>query len=258
MPPRLRIPGQTTRISDGWAAHRARGSLGGIDFVDGYGTPIYAQADGVVTIVDNSPDGSGGRYVRVTFADGSSTECLHASQWICSRGQVVRRNQLIGYSGASAFGSNYGTGGPHIHNHAITPSGVRIDPTPYIDWDGSTPAGIGSNYTPIPGDETVLLNIGDEDMRLLWDVIGGKPTNGYLQTAMGTTVLSQQEYNLFFRAITSDQKRTPFRATTATWTPVGIDGYPHLFTPGEMAIMDAAIERCQDDFLTKLAKKLGK
>lgn len=108
----LRQPGNTTNISDDYPTHLRWGSLGGDDLTDPYGTPVHAQLDNAqVTIVDNSPDGSGGRYSRVTGPDGDSVESLHQSSVTAARGQNVNADTVIGLSGASAFGSNYGTGG---------------------------------------------------------------------------------------------------------------------------------------------------
>jgi hypothetical protein len=153
----LRHPGATTRISDNWADHRARGSLGGTDFVDSYGTPVHAALDAAyVSIVDNSPDGSGGRVCRVTGPDGDSVERLHHHAVTAYRGQRVNAEDVVGISGASAYGSNYGTGGPHIHEHGISAGGVRFNLEPYY-WflsGGSAPAS-GSNATPITEEDNM-------------------------------------------------------------------------------------------------------
>lgn len=147
----LREPGNTTAISDNNADHVSRGSLGGTDFKDGYGTPVHAQLDGVVTIVDNSPDGSGGRYSRVTGNDGGgSVESLHQSSVTAYRGMPTDPETVIGVSGASAYGSNYGTGGPHIHNHGVP---IRNLEPYYWFLNGGTSTAAGSNTTPFEEDD---------------------------------------------------------------------------------------------------------
>lgn len=152
----LRHPGNTTRISDNNADHVRRGSLGGTDFVDPYGTPVHAQLPGgVVTIVDNSPSGSGGRYSRVTGPDGDSVESLHQHAVTAVRGQrIATEDDVIGVSGASAFGSNTGTGGPHIHNHGVPMRNLE----PYY-WflNGGSQAAAG-NVTPIEEDDMFTDN----------------------------------------------------------------------------------------------------
>jgi hypothetical protein len=162
----LRQPGNTTNISDDYQTHLYRGSLGGDDLTDPYGTPVHAQLnDAVVTIVDNSPDGSGGRYSRVTGPDGDSVESLHQASVIAGRGQRVDEHDQIGVSGASAFGSNYGTGGPHIHNHGVHAAGARFSLEPYYWWlnGGSSSPASGGNAVPIGNtttetDDTEMLS----------------------------------------------------------------------------------------------------
>lgn len=167
--PRLLIPGDTTNVSDNWDAHRARGSLGGTDFTDGRGTTMRAMAPGVVTIVDNSPDGSGGRYVQIRLDDGSFIEELHATAVTAVRGQRVGYRGALGISGGSGYGSDYYYG-PHIHAHGITPQGVRYNLEPYIDWANPTSlAGNGGGTLITEGEDSVLsfiiLNSGaDNDL----------------------------------------------------------------------------------------------
>ncbi|WP_165906047.1 M23 family metallopeptidase [Agromyces badenianii] len=150
-------PGGTLAISDGWAEHRARGSLGGTDYLDGYGTPIRAMAAGTVVMVDSNPDGSGGRMITIRHADGNSTEVLHADRWIVSRGQAVSPGQIIGYSGGSGFGADryYGA---HTHAHEVSATGIRRDVQPHVQHVHpltSSPAGGGTSP---------ISNRGDTDM----------------------------------------------------------------------------------------------
>lgn len=130
-------PCDTHNISDHWAEHRARGSAGGTDFTAAYGSSLYAMADGVVTIADASPSGSGGRYIQISHGAmgpcaSVKTESLHLSALFVSPGQSVSRGQVIGRTGASAYGSDYGTGGPHVHVHGIF-DGVRSDLEPHFN-----------------------------------------------------------------------------------------------------------------------------
>ena len=129
-------PCDTHNISDGWDDHIARGSLGGTDFTAGYGSNLYAMADGTVTIADSSPSGSGGRYLRVDHGAmgpyaSVNTESLHLAVISVSVGQYVTRGQVIGRTGASAYGSDYGTGGPHVHVHGNF-NGVRSNLEPHF------------------------------------------------------------------------------------------------------------------------------
>lgn len=133
-------------LSDGWEDHIARGSLGGVDFPVPYGTPVYATHDGFLSI-DNSSQGSGGRVATVQ-GGGITDQCLHMSSFARGNGNVSR-GELVGYSGASAYGSDYGTGGPHVHWHAIV-NGIRVNALNYLA-DGADFA--GENITPISPEE---------------------------------------------------------------------------------------------------------
>ncbi|TAJ46368.1 MAG: M23 family metallopeptidase [Herbiconiux sp.] len=146
--PNFIFPCATHNISDDWAEHRARGSAGGVDFTCPYGSAVWAMAAGTVTIVDNTTAGSGGRYVRVTHEDGSSTEYLHLSQILVKKGQKVGQGETIAKSGASGFGEEYYYGA-HLHVHGITAGGARYDCTIYIV--GSTIA--ADNITPFQEDD---------------------------------------------------------------------------------------------------------
>lgn len=114
----------------------------------------------------------------------------------------------------------------------------------------ATPAAPGVN----PDASTT---IGEENiMRLVAN--NENPTTGYLVTELGFTAVSAEEYQLFFRLITSDQTRTPFLAASRPFTPVGKEGWPHQFTTAECVTMDAAIERCGAGLVEAIARKLGK
>lgn len=123
------------RITDNWAAHIKRGSLGGVDFAAPVGTPIPAPCDGTVKQIAGS--GSGGYYVQLWHSDGSHDEFLHLSKFSV-RG-AVRQGDIIGYSGGAkgAVGAGSSTG-PHIHWHLILKNGKRVDPLLYVDGAGAS------------------------------------------------------------------------------------------------------------------------
>lgn len=150
-------PGGTLAISDGWAEHRARGSLGGTDYLDGYGTPIRAMADGVVVMVDSNPDGSGGRMITIRHNDSDSTEVLHADRWIVARGTVVTQGQIVGYSGGSGFGADryYGS---HTHGHGVHADGVRFDVQPHVQHVHPLGSTAGSGTTPVQGENDMSMD----------------------------------------------------------------------------------------------------
>lgn len=133
-------------ISDGWAAHRSRGSLGGIDYACPVGTPITAPCDGRV---QNTPyNGTGGH--TVTFwhegglGNGWRDQYMHLSRFV-GEGSY-KAGDVIGYSGGAAGSDGSGSStGPHVHHHLINPGGARVNPQDYFTGSTSTPPGSTSN-----------------------------------------------------------------------------------------------------------------
>ncbi|WP_345750118.1 M23 family metallopeptidase [Microbacterium rhizophilus] len=102
-------------ISDNYAAHIARGSLEpGVDVMTPPGTPIYAPADGTVAAIHTTTDGATGRYVTLRTDGDAWFRILHLSSVAVSAGAVVAQGAILGYSGASGFGSENGYR-PHAH-----------------------------------------------------------------------------------------------------------------------------------------------
>lgn len=122
------------RISDGWAAHRARGSLGGIDYAVGVGTPIKAPTNGRV---QNIPyNGTGGHTVTFWHGDGGlgsgfRDQFMHLSSFV-GEGNYSQ-GDIIGYTGGAKGSDGSGSSdGPHVHWHLINPSGSRVNPLEYV------------------------------------------------------------------------------------------------------------------------------
>jgi murein DD-endopeptidase MepM/ murein hydrolase activator NlpD len=135
-------------MSDDWAAHRARGSLGGVDFATPVGTPIYAPVSGSVRF--EAGNGSGGYIISLALADspGYVMQFLHCSGFNGSN-RSVKAGELLGYTGGArgAAGSGSSTG-PHVHVHLVDPNGVREDVMPW--FASSVPSGIAvdGNFGP--------------------------------------------------------------------------------------------------------------
>lgn len=97
----------------------------GIDFRASYGTPIYAVSDGKVNYAGRH--GGHGNYVKLDHDGGLATGYAHMSRIAVSRGQRVRRGQVIGYVGSTGLST-----GPHLHYEmyrngaTVNPSGVRF------------------------------------------------------------------------------------------------------------------------------------
>ncbi|HEY1074376.1 MAG TPA: M23 family metallopeptidase [Patescibacteria group bacterium] len=83
----------------------------GIDFLAEVGTPVWAAADGTVTTADASGwNGGWGKTIVITHSESQNTRYAHLSKLIVSEGQVVKRGDVIGYSGNTGRST-----GPHLH-----------------------------------------------------------------------------------------------------------------------------------------------
>ena len=132
------------RISDGWQDHLNRGSLGGIDYVVGVGTPIKAPTDGRTINIPNN--GSGGHTVTLYHANGFRTQFMHLSRFVNDGN--VKQGDIIGYTGGAKGSDGAGSStGPHCHTHLITNGGTRVNPLKYVgqDFSGSVNASSGSS-----------------------------------------------------------------------------------------------------------------
>ena len=96
----------------------------GTDFAAGYGTPIYATADGVVTYADW--DSGYGRLIKIQHDFGIETRYGHLSQIRVEVGQRVSRGDRIGDMGNS--GRSTGT---HLH-YEIRFGAKAVNPMTFI------------------------------------------------------------------------------------------------------------------------------
>ncbi len=104
----------------------------GVDYAGGYGAPIFAVSDGVVSY--SGRNGGYGKYVRINHSGGLGTGYAHMSRIAVNRGARVRAGQVIGYVGSTGLST-----GPHLHfevyrgSRKINPSSVRFVSRPQID-----------------------------------------------------------------------------------------------------------------------------
>jgi len=93
----------------------------GLDYAGGWGAPIYAPADGKVTLV--GPNFTLlGNCVIVNHGEGLTSLYLHMSSINVNEGDMVKKGQVIG-----KIGNTGASTGPHLH-YATYFHGVPVDP----------------------------------------------------------------------------------------------------------------------------------
>ncbi|HBV87292.1 MAG TPA: metalloendopeptidase [Desulfosporosinus sp.] len=92
----------------------------GIDIACNYGTPILATADGIVTF--SGRNSVFGLRVDIDHGDGIKTFYGHNSRLLVKEGDLVKKRDLIAYSGNSGRST-----GSHLH-YGITVNGKNVDP----------------------------------------------------------------------------------------------------------------------------------
>ena len=106
----------------------------GIDFGAGYGSPIYAVADGVVNFAGRH--GGHGNFVMLRHGGNMGTGYAHMSRIAVAPGQHVRQGQVIGYVGSTGLST-----GPHLHfevyrgGEAVNPKSVNFVTTSLLSGD---------------------------------------------------------------------------------------------------------------------------
>lgn len=106
----------------------------GIDFLPGYGAPVAAIADGVVTWV--GWDGSYGFAVRIQHnVDGVRTESIYGHMQDDSSdlypGQTIKAGTIVGLTGDTGYST-----GPHMHL-GIAINGEVVDPFEWLTQHSS-------------------------------------------------------------------------------------------------------------------------
>lgn len=99
----------------------------GIDFAAPTGTPVYATGDGVIE-ASGSLDGYSGYGIVCVVNHGFGFETLyaHLSKVAVSKGQKVKRGDLVGYVGTTGTSTS-----PHLHYEVIV-KGVKTNPIYYF------------------------------------------------------------------------------------------------------------------------------
>ncbi|MFE3187928.1 M23 family metallopeptidase [Nocardia sp. NPDC059240] len=107
-----------------WGAMHA-----GIDFGDGFGTPIRAVTDG--TVIEAGPASGFGLWVRVMQDDGTIGVYGHMQDILVQVGQQLKAGDVL----ATVGNRGYSTG-PHLHYEVHAGEGAPIDPLPWLAGRG--------------------------------------------------------------------------------------------------------------------------
>ena len=96
----------------------------GLDFGAGYGAPVRAAYDGVITFAAFDTGGYG-KQVRIRHAGGVVTTYSHMSKIVVTGGRV-KAGDVIG-----KIGSTGNSTGPHLHFEVIS-GGSNVNPRPFL------------------------------------------------------------------------------------------------------------------------------
>lgn len=96
----------------------------GIDLAAPTGTPVYATADGTVSMAQYF--GAYGNYVQIEHGGEMQTRFAHLSRFVVADGARVTKGQLIGYVGSTGRST-----GPHLH-YEVRIAGRPVNPLPYM------------------------------------------------------------------------------------------------------------------------------
>ena len=103
----------------------------GLDFAAPQGTPIYATANGTVTVAGNTGNGYG-NHVVINHGYGYETLYGHMVKVKARVGQQIKRGEVIGYVGSTGKST-----GPHCH-YEVHKNGQKIDPV-YFFYNDLSP-----------------------------------------------------------------------------------------------------------------------
>ncbi|MBM7633827.1 peptidoglycan DD-metalloendopeptidase family protein [Geomicrobium sediminis] len=116
-------------MTSGFGPRRSPGGIGstnhrGVDYAAAMGTPIRAQAGGMVNFAGRQ--GGYGNIVRISGAGGMEYLYAHNSVNMVRRGQMVTPGQVIGLVGSTGNST-----GPHVH-YEVRRGGSAINPMGHV------------------------------------------------------------------------------------------------------------------------------
>jgi murein DD-endopeptidase MepM/ murein hydrolase activator NlpD len=109
----------------GYRIYPWRGFHSGVDISEGYGAPVRATANGVVTFVGWKR--GYGKTVMIKHGYGVSTLYAHNSRYSVKVGQRVSKGQIVCYVGNTGYAT-----GPHLH-YEVRKWNRPVNPIAYLN-----------------------------------------------------------------------------------------------------------------------------
>jgi murein DD-endopeptidase MepM/ murein hydrolase activator NlpD len=100
----------------------------GVDFSLDVGSPVYATGDGKIKWTKSSISGYG-KQIELDHGFGYSSKYAHLDMFAVKKGQMVKRGDLIGYSGNTGKST-----APHLH-YEVHLNGKKVNPIHYFSRD---------------------------------------------------------------------------------------------------------------------------
>ena len=121
------------RVASGFGSridpiYRTQKFHAGMDFTSPIGTPVTTTGDGVVEIVESKQWGYGNCIV-INHGYGYKTRYAHLKKFKVTRGQKVKRGEVIGYVGSTGKST-----GPHLH-YEVMKNNEPVNPANYYYSD---------------------------------------------------------------------------------------------------------------------------
>ncbi|MCW8886825.1 MAG: peptidoglycan DD-metalloendopeptidase family protein, partial [Motiliproteus sp.] len=104
-------------------------SHNGVDWSTHIGTPIFATADGAVEYSGYHKKSGYGKLLIISHNFGFKTYYGHMDKLLVKNGSVIRKGQLVGYSGNTGIST-----GPHLH-YEVRYLFKPLNPDPFLKWD---------------------------------------------------------------------------------------------------------------------------
>lgn len=116
-------------LTDGFGGRRdpftgERASHSAVDISTDHGQPVHAPADGVVVKAEWA--NGYGNVVYISHGYGYSTRYGHLSKFNVKPGQLIQRNDVVGYVGSTGRST-----GPHLH-YEVRVNNNPVNPLEYI------------------------------------------------------------------------------------------------------------------------------